>query len=37
VLVGRNGQPYRRYATAVDPSQLVNDIKYLLSQPVPKA
>jgi len=32
ILIGRNGQPYRRYATGVDPKDCSADIQILLSQ-----
>lgn len=35
VLFGRNGIPYRRYATEVDPALMAGDIEYLLSQSYP--
>jgi glutathione peroxidase len=32
ILVGRNGYPYRRYATATIPSQITGDLEMLLKQ-----
>jgi len=32
ILFGRNGIPYRRYATEVDPATMAGDIEYLLNQ-----
>ena len=32
VLFGKDGMPFRRYATAVDPSELADDITFLQSQ-----
>lgn len=36
VLFDKAGMPYRRYATAVDPASLVDDINALLAQAAPR-
>jgi glutathione peroxidase len=35
VLVARDGRPFRRYSSAVDPMLLTDDIQFLLAQPSP--